>query len=233
MVLSAGQAMQLVSPYGGTLQLVFSNATPQQNVQLRLRGVAKHPFLDQSNGAGDKAAFVTALNAAQHEWAEIKLAGIEIHSRADKMRAVINGTDYAGDIDKFLNEVKTLFFEDLYMLAGYALPGESLTAHVQAMCTSLGWNCTDATLHRVPGTQHINVDNYSQCGSGCSGNPYDQDWGLSPAAGAKATRWVTTSKRACTRCMTTAAPRSPTTCSPCTKAGACSVRWATTRVIPA
>ncbi len=180
MVLSTGQAMQLVSPYGGTLQLVFSNATPQQNVQLRLRGVAKHPFLDQSNGAGDKAAFVTALNAAQHEWAEIKLAGIEIHSRADKMRAVINGTDYAGDIDKFLNEVKTLFFEDLYMLAGYALPGKSLTAHVQAMCTSLGWNCTDATLHRVPGTQHINVDNYSQCGSGCSGNPYDQDWGLSP-----------------------------------------------------
>lgn len=180
MVLSTGQAVQLVSPYGGTLQLVFSNATPQQNVQLRLRGVARHPFLDQSNGVGDKAAFVTALNAAQHEWAEIKLAGVEIHSRADKMRAVINGSDYAGDVDKFLNEVKTIFFEDLYMLAGYALPGKSLTAHVQGMCTSLGWNCSDATLHRVPGTQHINVDNYSQCGSGCSGNPYDQDWGLSP-----------------------------------------------------
>ncbi|QDL55537.1 ImpA family metalloprotease [Rhodoferax aquaticus] len=180
MVLSTGQAMQLVSPYGGTLQLVFSNATPQQNVQLRLRGVAKHPFLDQSNGAGDTAAFATTLNAAQHEWAEIKLAGVEVHSRADKMRAVINGPHYAGDIDKFLNELKTIFFEDLYMLAGYALPGKSLTAHVQAMCANLGWTCTDATLHRVPGTQHINVDNYSQCGSGCAGNPYDQDWGLTP-----------------------------------------------------
>jgi len=180
MALVTGRPLEIVSPYGGTLQLVFSNATPQQTVQLRLRGVAKHPFLDQSNGVGDKTAFVAALNAAQHEWAEIKLAGIEVHSRADKMRAVINGTDYAGDIDKFLNEVKTLFFEDLYMLAGYALPGKSLTAHVQAMCNSLGWNCTDATLHRVPGTQHINVDNHAACGSGCSGNPYDQDWGLTP-----------------------------------------------------
>jgi hypothetical protein len=81
MVLKTGTVMQLVSPYGGTLQLVFSNATPQQTVQLRLRGVAKHPFLDQSNGAGDKAAFVTALNAAQHEWAHATAHGVGGPSR--------------------------------------------------------------------------------------------------------------------------------------------------------
>jgi immunomodulating metalloprotease len=179
MPLSPGQALQMVSPYGGTLQLVFSNALPPQTVRLRMRGVAKHPFLDQSTGAGDPAAFARALNAAQHDWAEIKLAGIEIHSRADKMRTVIN-TSYGGDIDKFLSEVKTVFFEDLYLLAGFALSGKTLTAHVQAMCISLDWNCIDPILHRVPGTQHINVDAYSQCGNGCSGNPYDQDWGLNP-----------------------------------------------------
>ncbi|CAM8671896.1 Immunomodulating metalloprotease N-terminal domain containing protein [Comamonadaceae bacterium] len=179
MALTTGQPVQVNSPYGGTLQLVFSSATPAQTVRLRLRGVARHPFLDQSAGAGDQPAFVNALNAAQHEWAEIKLAGIEIHSRADKMRAVIN-TDFGGDVDRFLSEVKTLFFEDLYQLAGFAVPGKTLTAHVQAMCTQFGWNCTDAALHRMPGTQHINVDNYAQCGSGCSGNPYDQDWGLNP-----------------------------------------------------
>ncbi|WP_296510857.1 ImpA family metalloprotease [Rhodoferax sp.] len=179
MALTSGQPVQINSPYGGTLQLVFSAATPAQTVRLRLRGVARHPFLDQSAGAGDQPAFVAALNTAQHEWAEIKLAGIEIHSRADKMRAVIN-TDFGGDIDRFLSEVKTLFFEDLYQLAGFAVPGKTLTAHVQAMCTQLGWNCTDAAMHRMPGTQHINVDNYAACGSGCSGNPYDQDWGLNP-----------------------------------------------------
>lgn len=177
--LTTGQLTQISSPYGGTLQLVFNNATPMQNVRLRLRGVAQHPFLDQSTGIGDKPSFIAALNAAQHDWAEIKLAGIEIHSRADKMRQVIN-SDFAGNVDQFLNEIKTIFFEDIYTLAGFALPGKLHTPHVQAICIQLGWDCTDSTLHRLPGTQHINVDAYSQCGSGCSGNPYDQDWGLNP-----------------------------------------------------
>ncbi|QDL54015.1 ImpA family metalloprotease [Rhodoferax aquaticus] len=171
--------ISISTPYGGTMQLVFNEATAGQTVRLRVRGVAKHPFLDLSTGAGDKPGFVAALNAAQFDWAEIKLAGIEVHSRADKLRKVVND-DYGNDMDRYIQEMKTIFFEDLYMLAGYAMPGKSLSAHVQAMCTALAWDCTNLNLHRVPGTQHINVDAYSQCGNGCSGNPYDQDWGLNP-----------------------------------------------------
>lgn len=179
MALAPQTPLHISSPYGGMLQLAFSNASASQNVRLRLRGVAKHPFLGLSTGPGDKPAFVAALNAGQFDWAEIKLAGIEVHSRADKLRKVVND-DYGNDMDRYIHELQTLFFEDLYLLAGYAIPGKSLTAHVQSVCTAMGWDCTTPTLHRSPGTQHINVDAYAQCGSGCSGNPYDQDWGLNP-----------------------------------------------------
>lgn len=177
--LATNTPLTVTTPYGGTLQLAFSNATVGQKVRLRLRGVGQHPFLDLSTGAGDKPGFVAALAAAKFDWAEIKLAGIEVHSRADKMRGVVSA-DYGNDMNRYINELTTLFFEDLYQLAGFAMPGKSLTAHVQSMCSSLGWDCGNTTLHRVPDTQHINVDAYAQCGNGCSGNPYDQDWGLDP-----------------------------------------------------
>ena len=178
-VLSVGKPVQLISPYGGILQLVFKDAQPQQNVLLRIRGTSKHPFLDLSNGAGDQASFMTALNAAQHDWAEIKLQGVEIHSNAQKMRDVI-ATDFANNVSTFLAQIKTYLFEDIYLLAGFNVAGKALTAHVQAMCTQLAWNCTDAEIHRAPTTQHINVDKYASCGQGCSGNPYDQEAGLNP-----------------------------------------------------
>ncbi|PHV10389.1 ImpA family metalloprotease [Chitinimonas sp. BJB300] len=178
MALAQGQAVEVVSPYGGTLQLAFSEATAGQTVQLRLRGVAQHPFLDLSN-ANNKAAFVAAIQNGQFDWAEIKLPGTEIHTRIDKMKSVL-ADDYKNDIDRYLDELRTVFFEDAYQLAGFTLPGKSLVTAVQTFCTSHNWDCTSENLHRVPGTQHINVDAYSQCGSGCSGNPYDQDWGLNP-----------------------------------------------------
>lgn len=179
-VLAVGKPIQLISPYGGTLQLVFKDAQPQQIVSLRVRGVSRHPFLDQSNGEGDTPSFLAALNAAEHDWAEIKIPGVEIHSNAAKMRKVINEV-FAGDIPKFLAEIKTYLFEDIYMLAGFNVAGKTLTAHVQAMCTQLAWDCTDAKIHRALAYQHINVDTYAKCGNACSGNPlYDQDTGLNP-----------------------------------------------------
>lgn len=166
------------SPYGGTLQLHFSGATAGQLVQLRLRGVAKQPFLDLTQG-GDKAAFMTAMNTSQMEWAEIKMPGIEIHSRIDKIKSVLS-SEYGNDMTRYLDEMQTVFFEDAYQFAGFAMPGKTLPTAILNKCTALQWDCTNTTLHHMPGTQHINVDAYAHCGSGCSGNPYDQSWGLSP-----------------------------------------------------
>lgn len=176
--LEQGTPISINTPYGGTLQLSFSGTTAGQLVQLRLRGVAHQPFLDLTQ-AGDKAAFVTAMNTSQMEWAEIKMSGIEIHSRIDKIKSVLS-SEYGNDMARYLDEMQTVFFEDAYQFAGFNIPGKTLPSSILDKCTTLQWDCTNATLHHMPGTQHINVDTYAQCGSGCSGNPYDQTWGLSP-----------------------------------------------------
>ena len=177
--LSVNEKVQLSSPYGGTLQLQFSNATPGQQVKLRIQGMGRHPFIDYTSGTPDPTAFGLALNDVTQNWAEVKLDGFEIHSKADKMRKVISN-DYKGNVTQFINEIKTLVQEDLYQLAGYKLPGKTLTLNVQATCTKFLWDCTDAKIHALPSLQHVNVDSYAQCGGGCAGNPYDQTWGFIP-----------------------------------------------------
>lgn len=166
--------------YGGTLQLVFNNATPQQVVQLRIRGVAKHPFLDQSIGDGDVPGFVKAVNDAKFDFIEIKLPGIELHSRADMTKASIDHPMYGGKVEKYVSDMKTLLFEDAYQLAGFPIAGKNLTAHVQAKCLALNWDCTSSDIHKLPNTQHINSDTYAACGQACSGNPFDLQFGANP-----------------------------------------------------
>ncbi|MFZ6748748.1 ImpA family metalloprotease [Undibacterium sp. Ren11W] len=176
--LAKASPLQVNSPYGGTMQLEFSGATAGQIVKLRLRGVAQHPFFDLSAGS-DKAAFIAALNNGQFDWAEIKMPGAEIHTKVAKMKDVLQ-KDYGNDMVRYLDELRDLLIEGDYRMAGYALKGLDLPAAVQTFCTGLAWNCTDPVIHRGPGTQHINSDDFAACGSGCSGNPYDQDWGVNP-----------------------------------------------------
>ncbi|BCL75979.1 immunomodulating metalloprotease [Jeongeupia sp. HS-3] len=179
MPLAAGTTLPVVTPYGGLLQLQYSGATPGQVVKLKLRGVAKQPFLD-TTVSSDRTAFVSALTSTTSDWVEIKMAGMEAHARTSMLRDVINGSDYKGDMNKYLDEMINLFFDDAYGFAGFARAGKTLPASITTYCGTKGWDCSDATLHRGPGTQHINIDVYAQCGAGCSGNPYDQTWGLTP-----------------------------------------------------
>ncbi|WP_295749113.1 ImpA family metalloprotease [Undibacterium sp.] len=176
--LTKASPLQVSSPYGGTMQLEFSGATAGQIVTLRIRGVAQHPYFDLSAGS-DKAAFIAALNNGQFDWAEIKMPGAEIHTKVAKMKDVLQ-KDYGNDMVRYLDELRDLLIEGDYRMAGYALKGLDLPAAVQTFCTGLAWNCTDAVMHRGPSTQHINSDDFAACGDGCSGNPYDQDWGVNP-----------------------------------------------------
>lgn len=179
MPLAANSPMQVTSPYGGTLQMSYSGAQAGAVVRLRVRGTAQHPFLDLTRN-GDTRAFVAAIGSGNFDWAEIKLAGVEIHTRIDKMSGVLNGGNYGGDLDRYLSELRTLFFEDAYRLAGFRLAGSPLSNSVLAICSEKQWDCTNETWHKGPGVQHINADKYSHCGGGCSGNPYDQDSGVNP-----------------------------------------------------
>ncbi len=174
--------MALVSPYGGLLQLVYSGATPGQTVTVKVTGAASQPFLDIQPGEDSSQAiadFIQALDADKADWLEIRSGSVEVHAKVEKVRGSID-KDYGGDVQRFIRELNEVFIDDAYTLAGFAIPNQAKTPAIQQECAVRGWDCDSETLHKLPGTQHINVDQYAQCGGGCSGNPYDQTWGLNP-----------------------------------------------------
>ncbi len=180
--LKAGNPISVVSPYGGTLQLSYSGATPGQKVTVTVTGAASHPFLDMLPGEDNSLAinnYVTALSAANSDWTEIRTGGVEIHSRTDKMLGSVNAS-YGGDVQRLIKEINELFVGGAYSLAGFVAADRPLSAAVAQQCVAFGWDCTSEALHKLPSTQHINIDAYAACGSGCSGNPYDQSWNLNP-----------------------------------------------------
>ncbi len=180
--LQANQSVALVSPYGGLLQLVYSGATPGQTVTVKVTGAASQPFLDIQPGEDSSRAiadFIQALDADKADWLEIRSGSVEVHAKVEKVRGSID-KDYGGDVQRFIRELNEVFIDDAYTLAGFAIPNQAKTPAIQQECAVRGWDCDSETLHKLPGTQHINVDQYAQCGGGCSGNPYDQTWGLNP-----------------------------------------------------
>lgn len=180
--LQANQSVALVSPYGGLLQLVYSGATPGQTVTVKVTGAASQPFLDIQPGEDSSQAiadFIQALDADKADWLEIRSGSVEVHAKVEKVRGSID-KDYGGDVQRFIRELNEVFIDDAYTLAGFAIPNQAKTPTIQQECAVRGWDCDSETLHKLPGTQHINVDQYAQCGGGCSGNPYDQTWGLNP-----------------------------------------------------
>lgn len=179
MPLAPGETVRISSPYGGTLQLVHSEAPDPVTVMVRMEGVARQPFL-QYGPEMDQVAFAAGLQNSELTWAEIRTPFAEVHSRRDRMNQSINESRYAGDSQAFLDDLFEYVLRDAYALAGFQGEGITLAGTVAARCQNLGWDCTNAAIHSLPNVQHINVDWYAHCGAGCSGNPYDQAWALDP-----------------------------------------------------
>ncbi|MFC4877404.1 ImpA family metalloprotease [Microbulbifer halophilus] len=177
--LAAGQSISLTSPYGGTLQLVYSGADDTQTIQLELQGAVQHPFLQYSD-AMDESAFATALQYNPLSWAEIRSPFAEIHSLRERLNQSINDSRYGGSSQQFLEDLFEYMLRDAYALAGFQGGGVELAPLVELKCSALGWDCSNPQIHGLPEVQHINVDRFAHCGSGCSGNPYDQAWPLDP-----------------------------------------------------
>ncbi|WON77721.1 ImpA family metalloprotease [Serratia sp. UGAL515B_01] len=180
--LTPGQQVTLVSPYGGLLQLIYSGATPKQTVTVKVIGAAKHPFLDIGEDTANSLTitnFMSALEDNTADWLEMRINNVEVHAQADKISSIIRNI-YGGDVERYIRELDNLFIGDAYTLAGFDVPGQPLHQAIYKECQARSWDCEDKTLHKNPDTQHINVDAYAQCGAGCSGNPYDQNWGLNP-----------------------------------------------------
>ena len=191
-------AITLVSPYGGTLQLGFSGAGATTSVTLQIKGTAKHPFYDTTQGTPDAATFFAAVKASKLGWMEIKTPGLEVHSLISNAMGFLqpSPTDNRNvfptadkpyydsktgiNMTKYLDEAKTYVMEDAYQLAGFQARGLTLSASVQSFCNNHGWDCTSTSIHAPPTVQHYVSDIRANCGSMCSGQPIDSSTAFDP-----------------------------------------------------
>lgn len=192
--------ISIVSPYGGMLQLVFDKAQVAK-VTLVIKGTAKHPFYDTTQGAPDSQAFMRDVKNSPLGWLEIKTPGYEVHSIVSKaleyleppvaetyaQRAKYPNSakpyfhrDNGIDMAKYLDESNKYVMQSSYGLAGFQVKGVELSPSVQDICNQRQWDCNNKAIHVPPTIQHFHHDIRSNCGSMCSGNPIHSSSGFAP-----------------------------------------------------
>ncbi|HEX5276234.1 MAG TPA: ImpA family metalloprotease [Fluviicoccus sp.] len=174
----SASAATVSSPYGGPIYLSIPSGSGQ--LRVRFTGVTAYPHLKNMTNTTAVADFKAELDSTPFAWSGIRTGFVDIASRTTMLRSTINAAPYNGNLQAAMNDIWRFMIKGTYELAGFSGTGLVLAAGVSNRCTALGWDCSDPVIHARPATQHITVDTMANCGSGCSGNPYDQDWPLSP-----------------------------------------------------
>ncbi|KAJ3341365.1 hypothetical protein HDU93_005001 [Gonapodya sp. JEL0774] len=178
--LSNGQELVITSPYGGMLFFHVGAATSgPQTVSVRVDGVTTHPVIRNANDPAQLAAFDAQLKSTATNWVGIVTDALVLHSKLDMFQQ--SQKTYSGNLTKLVMYTWTYMIKDTYELAGFnsAAGTFALSKEAVAFCNANGWDC-NGVQHRKDGTQHVIADSHAYCGSGCAGNPYDQDWAFDP-----------------------------------------------------
>lgn len=180
----------VTTPHGGPIYLwragagSAATAAAEPVVRLRFTGVAQHPAILDVNDDAAVAAFVATVATNPIPMVDLRAEGFEVHARRDKLLDSLKAPlaplqDYtaagSAGMRALLDDFKYNFVEAVYSLAGFKLPGKPLattiTPVLASACSTLGWSCTDESVHARTSTQHSNYDENAACGDGCSGNP--------------------------------------------------------------
>jgi len=173
--LVTGKIVKVTSPYGGIIFLKADGSETSAKIEISISGIMRQPIFTGDN----LEEFKKLLDTSPLNWAEIKFPGIEIHSRIDFMKDSINDPLINGDINRLIGLTTTYIYEDTYNLAGMVAPGLTRPQTVLDFCEIHGWDCNSSTIHGMNTIQHVNADR-ANCGDGCAGNPYDQNWAFGP-----------------------------------------------------
>lgn len=166
--ISAGETIQLTSPYGGPVQLSFS--TNNEPVEIHFNNIGLHPHW---SSADDNSVFAEQIAAGDFDWAEIVTPHFEIHSQLSKMRSSLSNEHFKGA--QALAEGTEQYIHNYpHVLAGFQGPGIDVVPEIHDFAELKGW-----TINNLDIVKHMNADQPT-CGSGCSGNPYDAGWNFNP-----------------------------------------------------
>ena len=178
--LVAGQPRTLTSPFGGPLFLFVESAAGAPSVSVTVDGVITHPVLRDANDPAQVAAFQAELASTPTNWVGLATDALTVHSNLAHFRTTLAAVN--SDMARLVGLINTYMVKDTYELAGFTSSTAGALqppASVAAFCNSAGWDCS-GTQHLRDVMQHVIADNHANCGAGCSGNPYDQDWALEP-----------------------------------------------------
>ena len=168
MQIDSGETISFTSPYGGPLQLEFSqNDLP---VELSFANVGEHAYWQSS---ADDASFTAKLAAADYDWAELVTPGFEVHSTLTKMRESIANESW-GSAQALAAGTMRYVHNFPHVLAGFKGPGIDVVDEIHDFATT-----NNLTIDNLDLVKHMNADQ-ATCGYGCSGNPYDAYWSFSP-----------------------------------------------------
>lgn len=172
------QTVTITSPFGGPL-LLFIEAASASTVSVTVEGVITHPVLRDASNATEVSAFQAAVNATPTNWVGFATDALTLQSTLPHFKASM--ALYNNNMAQLASDTWIYTIKDTYELAGFNTANGQLqlAPAAKAVCDARGWDCS-GTLHRRDSTQHVIADVHALCGSGCSGNPYDQDWSFNP-----------------------------------------------------
>ncbi len=181
--LAKGQSIEFSTPYGGPIYFYISGGEGALSVDVQAKNVAKHPSIMDFSNPAEITAFNDKIQNTELPHVDLRTDGAEQHLRRDRFMNAIGGK--IPDVTALLKSIVEDHINSVYTLAGLKIQGKSLTeslpAEVLSSCQALfGQDCIDVNLHTRTIIQHANYDQNAQCGSGCSGNPWDAAWNISP-----------------------------------------------------
>ncbi|MDP3857137.1 MAG: ImpA family metalloprotease [Stagnimonas sp.] len=181
-LLQSGVVNDFISPAGGPLFLNYSGATAGQQVTLKIKGVVRYAHFDFANGTPPQAELDAAMAALQRQdygWSTFKFRGGELQQTvATALKSFKFGMP-AGQLrtpqDLVTQRVEGILMDTNHLANGYN--DMAMSATVSSLCTAFNWDCS-GSMHNAPGVQHF-VSWLPACGSGCSGQPIDNDnWAM-------------------------------------------------------
>lgn len=168
MQIDSGETVSFTSPYGGPLQLEFSqNDLP---IELSFQNIGEHAYWKSS---ADDASFTAKLEDADYDWAELVTPGFEVHSTLSKMIESMADASW-GSAQALAAGTMRYVHNFPHVLAGFQGPDIDVVDEIHDFATA-----NNFTVDNLDLVKHMNADQ-ATCGYGCSGNPYDAYWSFSP-----------------------------------------------------
>lgn len=180
------KSLTFTSAIGGPIYLQYNNtaALEGKTVSFTISNVGKHPTVLDSTDQDQVATFAQTVISNPLPFVDIVNSNFEAHARKSEFIDGANREPYNGDYEALFNAYVNVLVDPIYTLAGFKIDGstlaQSLSEEVQKVCANFDWDCLDESIHVRTRVQHISFNEYSQCGYGCAGNPFDISGAMVP-----------------------------------------------------